>query len=36
MGLDTKSLIIGAAVGYLVLPRVVGLIAGALTKPKEA
>lgn len=27
MGLDTKSLIVGVAVGYLVLPMLMGVIA---------
>lgn len=34
--LDAKSLILGALIGYLVLPRVVGKVAGAMAARKVA
>lgn len=35
-GMDTKSLIIGAAVGYFLLPRVTGFVTGKLAGSKPA
>lgn len=35
-GLETKSLIVGLAVGYFVLPRIVGPIMGKVAEAKNA
>lgn len=36
LGMDTKSLIVGLAVGYFVLPRIIGPIMGKVAEAKNA
>lgn len=35
-GIDPKSLLIGAVIGYFVAPRVVGFVAGKIAAAKPA
>lgn len=34
-GLDFKSIVIGAVIGYFVLPRVTGVVMGAVSSVRE-